>query len=64
MTRVIKARALDRTKHVGLLASHHGAPDPREIKNVDHLLTCVFITWEAGIATSVPLKADVTIYEP
>lgn len=63
MTRVIPASALDRTKHVGLLASHHGAPFPSEIKNVDRQITCVVITWETGIATSVRLTDDITIHD-
>lgn len=63
MTRVIKARALDRTKHIGVIASHHGAPFPSEIKNVNHLITCVVITWETGIATSVQADADITIHD-
>lgn len=63
MTRVIPASALDRTKHIGLLASHHGAPFPSEIKNVKHLITCVVITWETGIATSVHRDDDITIHD-
>lgn len=61
--RTIKAGALDRDKHVGLLASHAGAPNPREIAEVSVSLTFAFIHWADHTATSVSLDTEITLHD-
>ena len=62
MTRVIKARALG-DRHVGRLVSHHGCPEPERLHGVTTSLTFAYLTWARGVATSVPLDADITIHD-
>ena len=62
--RTIPAGALDRSRHIGVLASHSGAPDPREIVDLpSDSLTFVLICWADGTTTSVRKDADITIHD-
>lgn len=61
--RTIKASALDRDRHVGLLASHVGAPNPREIVELSLSLTFALIVWADRTATSVRLDTEITIHD-
>lgn len=61
--RTIVAGALDRDKHVGVLATHHGAPNPREIVELSVSLTFALIEWGDRTATSVSLDTEITIHD-
>lgn len=60
--RTVLAIALN-DRHVGAIASHDGAPDPRRLVGVVMSLTRVYLYWEGGIDTCVALDAEVTIHE-
>ena len=62
--RTINASALDRDRHVGVIASHKGAPTPREITGLpSDSLTFVLIEWADGTTTSVRKDAEITIHD-
>lgn len=62
MSRVIKAGALTH-RHVGSIASHEGAAEPRRLVGCALSLTRAYLYWDVGIDTCVDLDADITIHE-
>lgn len=60
--RTIKAGALT-DRHVGAIASHEGAAEPRRLVGCALSLTRAYLYWEGGTDTCVRLDAEITIHD-
>lgn len=60
--RTIKAGALT-DRHVGVIASHEGAAEPRRLVGCALSLTRAYLYWEGGFDTCVRLDAEITIHD-